>query len=129
MKRAFFVSAGTAALALGIAGIFVPLLPTTPFLLLASACYLRGSGRMHRWLLSHGRLGGYIRDFEAGRGVPRRAKIVAIGALWISIAHAGVVLGDPYAALALAALAAAVTAYLLRLPTAPARAGRGSRAG
>ena len=121
MKRPFFVAAGSASLALGIVGIFVPVLPTTPFLLLASACYLRGSERMHRWLLSHPRLGPFIRAFEEGRGIPRRSKAIAIGLLWLSISHAIWMLGTPLAAVALLALATGVTIYLLRLPTLRAR--------
>ena len=117
MKRAFFVGCGSISLGLGIAGIFLPLLPTTPFLLLASACFLRGSERLHRWLLSHGRLGKYIRDFEAGRGIPARAKVVAIAMMWISIAFAVELVGHPVAAGAMLLVATAVTIYLLRLPT------------
>jgi uncharacterized protein len=117
VAKAAYVALGTVSLALGIIGIFVPILPTTPFLLLASACYLRGSERMHRWLLSHGRLGAYIRAFEEGRGIPARAKVVAIAMLWISIAFAVRLVGHPLAAAALLALATAVTIYLLRLPT------------
>jgi hypothetical protein len=115
--RAAWVVAGSISLLLGIIGIFVPVLPTTPFLLLASACFLRGSERMHRWLLSHGRLGKYIRDFEAGRGIPARAKVVAIAMLWISIAFAVELVGHPVAAAAMLLVAGAVTLYLLRLPT------------
>ena len=129
MKRAAFVVIGSVALALGIAGIFLPLLPTTPFLLLASACYLRGSTRLHGWLLSHGRLGAYIRAFEEGRGIPRRAKVAALAVLWISIVHAAAIVGRPLASIALFVLACGVTAYLMRLPTAapasPAPARRG----
>jgi uncharacterized protein len=117
VAKAAYVALGTVSLVLGIIGIFVPILPTTPFLLLASACYLRGSERMHRWLLSHGRLGAYIRAFEEGRGIPARAKVVAIAMLWISIAFAVRLVGHPLAAAALLALATAVTIYLLRLPT------------
>lgn len=117
MKRAAYVAVGSVSLLLGVIGIFVPLLPTTPFLLLASACYLRGSRRMHAWLLSHGQLGAYIRAFEEGRGIPRRAKLIAITTLWISIAFAVEFVGHPIAAVGLIAVAAAVTIYLLRLPT------------
>ena len=115
--RAAGVVAGFVSLFLGVVGIFVPVLPTTPFLLLASACFLRGSERMHRWLLSHGRLGKYIRDFEAGRGIPARAKVVAIAMMWISIAFAVELVDHPVAAAAMLLVAGAVTIYLLRLPT------------
>ena len=115
--RAAWVVAGFVALFLGIVGIFVPVLPTTPFLLLASACFLRGSERLHRWLLSHGRLGKYIREFEAGRGIPARAKVVAIAMMWISIAFAVELVGHTVAAGAMLLVATAVTIYLLRLPT------------
>lgn len=116
--RLFYNIAGVLAVALGILGIFLPLLPTTPFLLLASACFLRGSERLHRWLLSQGTLGEYIRRYEAGEGIPRRAKIVGIGMLWISIGF-GVFRVEPvWARLVMLAIATAVTIYLLRLPTA-----------
>lgn len=77
---------GSIAVVLAILGIFLPLLPTTPFLLLASACYLRGSKRMHRWLLNNRVFGEYLRNFEEGKGIPRKAKIIAIALLWASLA-------------------------------------------
>jgi uncharacterized membrane protein YbaN (DUF454 family) len=83
--RLFYNIAGVLAVALGILGIFLPLLPTTPFLLLASACFARGSTRLHRWLLSHRVFGEYLRNFEEGRGIPRKAKIVATALLWFSL--------------------------------------------
>ena len=83
--RLFYNIAGVLAVALGILGIFLPLLPTTPFLLLASACFARGSKRLHRWLLSHRVFGEYLRNFEEGRGIPRKAKIVATVLLWLSL--------------------------------------------
>ena len=83
--RLFYNIAGVLAVAIGILGIFLPLLPTTPFLLLASACFARGSKRLHRWLLSHRVFGEYLRNFEEGRGIPRKAKIVATVLLWLSL--------------------------------------------
>jgi uncharacterized protein len=77
--------AGAIAVLLGILGIFLPLLPTTPFLLLASWCFARGSDRLHGWLLSHRVFGAYLRNFEAGRGIPLKAKIVATVMLWGSL--------------------------------------------
>jgi len=84
--KLFYNVAGVLAVLLGILGIFLPLLPTTPFLLLASACFARGSVRLHRWLLSHPTFGKYIANFEAGHGIPLKGKIVATVMLWGSMA-------------------------------------------
>ncbi len=79
---------GACAVLLGILGIFLPLLPTTPFLLLASACFARGSPRLHGWLLSNKLFGPYLRDFEQGKGIPLKAKVIAVAMLWTSMAFA-----------------------------------------
>jgi uncharacterized membrane protein YbaN (DUF454 family) len=76
---------GSVSLVLGVLGIFLPLLPATPFLLLASACYLRGSERLHGWLMSNRVLGTYIKNIQQRRGIPLRAKIVTITILWLSL--------------------------------------------
>ena len=73
---------GTVSLALGIIGIFLPLLPTTPFLLLTAALYFRGSPRLYQWLLNHKCLGPYIRNFRENRAIPLRAKVVSIALMW-----------------------------------------------
>lgn len=83
--KLFYNVAGVLAVVLGILGIFLPLLPTTPFLLLASACFARGSRRLHRWLLGHPVFGEYLANFEAGRGIPLKGKIVATVMLWGSM--------------------------------------------
>ncbi len=85
MVSAFWVTMGTIALGLGIIGIFVPLLPTTPFILLSAACYCRGSEKMHTWLIEHKVFGKYIMDYEEERGIRRRAKITASVTMWASI--------------------------------------------
>ena len=61
---------GTVSLTLGIIGIFLPLLPTTPFLLLTAALYFRGSPRLYQWLLNHKCLGPYIRSFRENKAIP-----------------------------------------------------------
>lgn len=109
---------GAAALLAGIVGIFVPLLPTAPFVLLAAWCFSRSSQRCERWLLAHRRFGPLVRDWRQARFVPLRAKqwawgMMAAGALW-----AGWLLPVPWAWLpALCCLA--VGAWLYRLPTRP----------
>ena len=115
--RPVFATLGGLFLALGIAGIFLPLLPTTPFLLLASACFLRGSPAAHRWMHAHPRFGPYLTAYEEGRGIPLRAKVVAIGLMWLSIGSAILYVGIAWAGIAMAAVATGVTIYLVRLPT------------
>lgn len=78
---------GTIALILGIIGIFVPLLPTTPFLLLAAALYFRSSSRLYNWLLSHPHLGTYIRNFRENKAIPLRVKIISVTLVWITLLY------------------------------------------
>lgn len=76
---------GTISVVLAIAGIFLPLLPTTPFLLLASACYLKGSKRLHTWLMNNRFLGKYLEGIQQRKGIPMKAKVLTIAILWASI--------------------------------------------
>ena len=80
--KIFLAILGCAALALGVVGIFVPLLPTTPFLLLAAALWVRSSPRLYEWLLAHRCFGEYIRNFRENRAIPMRAKVVSIALMW-----------------------------------------------
>ncbi len=84
VKALFFIS-GMICLILGIIGIILPILPTTPFLLLAVACFLRSSKRFYNWLLNSRILGSYIRNYREGRGMPRKIKAFTISMLWITI--------------------------------------------
>lgn len=105
---------GTIAVGLAILGVFLPLLPTTPFLLLASACYARGSKRMHAWLLGNKVFGRYLRDFEEGRGIPLRGKIAAISLMWISIIYSISRLTSIALITMLVVIAIGVTIYLVK---------------
>ena len=86
-KKALLVAAGSLCLALAVLGIFLPLLPTTPFLLLASACYVRSSERLHGWLMGNRMLGPYIRNFKERRGIPLRARVMTVVLLWLPLAY------------------------------------------
>ena len=86
-KKAVLVAAGSLCLALAVLGVFLPLLPTTPFLLLASACYVRSSERLHGWLMGNRMLGPYIRNFRERRGIPLRARVTTVVLLWLPLAY------------------------------------------
>jgi uncharacterized membrane protein YbaN (DUF454 family) len=85
VKRKLLIGAGTLSTGLGIIGIFIPILPTTPFLLLAAACYMRSSERFYQWLINNRVFGAYVRNYIEGRGMPVRIKIFTILLLWLTI--------------------------------------------
>ncbi len=122
MIKTLYNIAGTTALLLGILGIFLPVLPTTPFLLLASACYMRGSERMHRWLMNQRHLGPYLRNFQAGRGIPLRAKLGALALMWTSLIISMWIIPLPWVRALLPLPGIAVTIYLCRIRTLDPRA-------
>ena len=84
-RRRILIILGTIFTIIGIIGIFVPILPTTPFLLLAAACYIRSSDRFYRWLINNRFFGEYIRNYMEHRGMPLRIKILTISILWMTI--------------------------------------------
>lgn len=86
VKRRILIGAGTLSTGLGIIGIFVPILPTTPFLLLAAACYMRSSERLYRWLINNRIFGAYVRNYIEGKGMPVKIKMFTILLLWLTIA-------------------------------------------
>ena len=119
IKQHLLFACGWTALGVGFVGLAVPVLPTVPFVLLAAACFLRSSQRWHAWLVTHPVFGRHVQDYLAGRGLRPQAKILALATLWASVLLS-VFLVVPILAgdVALVAVAAAVSVYLLRLPTA-----------
>jgi uncharacterized membrane protein YbaN (DUF454 family) len=116
--RLLFLACGFAAVGLGIAGIFLPLLPTTPFMLLAAACFARSSERFHAWLLAHPLLGATVREWEEHRSIRRRTKWVAILTMAVTLT-VSVIFFVPSRALqiALAFFGLTLAVYLYRLPS------------
>ncbi len=116
--RWLWIIAGSISLALGIIGIFLPLLPTTPFLLLTAACYARGSERLHNWLLNNKLFGKYIRNYREGKGIPARSKVLALTLLWLTIGFSiFYVIPILIVQIILLAIATLVSIYIISLPT------------
>lgn len=79
---------GTVFLGIGALGVFLPVLPTTPFLLLAAACYASSSPRLHRWLITHRRFGPHIRNFRENQAIALRVKVYSLLLAWGMIGYA-----------------------------------------
>jgi hypothetical protein len=117
LMRGILVVCGTLFVALGVVGVFLPLLPTTVFLLLAAACYARSSERFYQKLVNHRYLGAYIRNSREGRGMRRRDKVVTLALLWLSIGATMIWTTDAlWLRLLLAAIAVGVTVHVARIP-------------
>lgn len=117
IKQVLLVISGTISLGVGLAGIFLPLVPTTGPLLLAAACYMRGSDRLYRWLINHRLLGRYIRSYREHKAMPLKAKIWAIGVLWATLAISMITVGGWVVVSILAAVGVLVTWIIARIPT------------
>lgn len=78
---------GILSLVLGVIGVFVPVLPTTPFLLLSATLFLRSDRRLYDWLLAHPYLGEYIRNFKEHKAIPLRVKIVSVSLVWVTLLY------------------------------------------
>ncbi|MBE7419474.1 MAG: YbaN family protein [Ideonella sp.] len=115
-QRALWLAAGGVSLVTGLIGIMLPVLPTTPFVLLAAFCFSRGCDRCERWLLDHPRFGPLVRDWRARRAVPLRAKqfatvMMVLGSAWAAFTLPASVAWLP------AAVCTATAVWLWRLPT------------
>ncbi len=116
--RTLFIICGSLCVGLGILGMFLPLVPTTPFLLLAAVCYARSSRRFYHWLMTNRWCGEYIRNYREGRGIPLTQKVLTILLLWLTIGYtAWVVVSLWYVRLILVGIAVGVTLHLVRIKT------------
>ena len=116
--RYILVAVGTLSCVLGIIGIFVPVLPTTPFLLLSAALYFRSSPKLYRLLLNHRTLGPYIKNFREHKSIPLRVKIISVSRVWISLLHCAFLFSSDWVISAsFIVLAVLITVYLLHFKT------------
>ena len=103
---------------MAILGILLPLLPTTPFLLLAAACYAKGSKRFYNWLLNNKFFGKYITNYREGRGIPIKSKIITISLLWLTISYSVIFVVTIFIGqLILILIATGVTYHILTINT------------
>ncbi len=118
LLRYTLIVVGWVSVILGVVGIFLPLLPTTPFLLLATICFSKSSKRFHDWLLNQPHLGNYIRMYLEGRGIPMKAKVCTLVFMWLTISSTAIFFVDPiYVKVILVAIALGVSIHILKMPT------------
>jgi len=113
LKRQLLIIAGTLSLAVGMVGIAIPVLPTTPFLLLAAGCYLRSSQRFYNWLMANRLFGAYIRNYIEGRGIPIKLKLFIIALLWTTIGISIWLVANLIVTVILLIVAAGVTLHII----------------
>lgn len=117
IKKALYLTAGVILLVLASIGIVVPILPTTPLLLLASYCFLRSSERLYHWLINHRILGRYIRNYLIYKAVDKRSKIFALIILWTGVILSMYLVNKTLVYIILTTIATGVTIHILRLRT------------
>ena len=119
-KRWLLLMAGLLCVGLAAAGTVLPLLPTTPFLLLAAACFARSSEKLHHWLHTNRLFGPYLLAYRNGEGIPLKAKIATLLLLWVSLGASLLLVIPPhlwFVRIALALIGAGVTVHILRIKT------------
>lgn len=118
MLKPVLIVIGTICVVLGFIGIFLPVLPTTPFLLLAAACYMRSSQKLYNKLLENKYFGPYIKDYYEERGIPLHAKVMALVILWPSLISSLVFFIDFFwARVAVTIVGLLVSIYILSIKT------------
>ncbi|MBN2324705.1 MAG: YbaN family protein [Spirochaetes bacterium] len=116
--RVLLFSGGSLSLGLGIIGIFLPVLPTTPFLILAAFLFAKSSRRIHYWILHNRLFGRYIRNYVSGRGMAPAAKLLVIAVLWVTICLSALLaVSTLWVRIVLFAVAVGVSIHILTIPT------------
>lgn len=119
-QKWFYVGLGSVSLVLGIIGIPVPLLPTTPFLLLSAYCFAKGSDRLHRWLMEHPQLGPPILQWQAHKAISRSAKWLGSLSMGLLLVLSLVLGVAPWVLLIQAVVLVGVSCFLWTRPEPPA---------
>jgi len=118
LRKWLLIAAGIIALGLGITGVFIPLLPTTPFLLLAATCFFHSSDRLYTWLIDHKLFGAYIRHYREYKAITLRAKVVTLLLLWSVIGYTAFgTMTSWWVRALLGAIAIGVSIHILHLKT------------
>ena len=118
VTKGILVISGTFFLVLGIIGIFIPLLPTTPFLLLTAACYIRGSKKFYNRLIKNRWLGEYIKNYQQGKGIPLTVKLISIIFLWMAIIFSTIlIVSNILIQIILIIIAIGVTIHIITIKT------------
>lgn len=118
LSKLALILAGDFFVALGILGIFLPLLPTTPFLLLAAACYFRSSERFYNWLINNKWLGNYIKNYREKKSIPLKIKVITLSILWLVIGYSAFLIVNIFLLkVILILIAVGVTIHVLSLRT------------
>ena len=113
-KHGLLIVTGFISLALGIAGVVLPLLPTTPFILLTATCFAKSSPRFHRWLLQHRSFGPLIKTFQSGARLPISTAYRVILFVWLSLGLSMLLLNNLWATISLSSMAAIITVVMLQ---------------
>lgn len=117
IKRYLLICLGSVSLAIGIIGIFLPILPTTPLLLLAAFCYLRSSERLFHWLINHRIFGAYIYNYMSHKAITKSLKIGTISFLWITLCISMFIISNIYMTILLLVIGIGVSIHVMALKT------------
>ena len=116
--KALLIGVGVLSVGLAVVGIFLPLLPTTPLLLLAVACFVRSSDRLHHWLINHRWFGTYLRNYSQYRAITQWTRVTTLILLWLTLGYTIIAVVDPWPLRVLLALiGTGVTIHLFKLKT------------
>lgn len=117
IKKYLLIMLGTISLVLGFIGIFLPILPTTPFLLLSAFCYIRSSEKLYNWLINHKIFGKYIYNYMTYKAIPKKTKIIAISSLWATLTVSIISMDNLHIRIFLILVGIGVSIHLLKLKT------------